>query len=48
MEMINPSTSWFEIVEVTMFDLDKVMGGNNKYVDKSSARASQSFLITHG
>ena len=32
MTMINPATGWFEIIEVPMFYLDKVTGGNDKYI----------------
>ena len=41
MTIIDPTTSWFEITKVLMFDLDEVMGINIKYIDKSSARLSQ-------
>ena len=34
MTMINPATVLFEIVEVPMFDLDKVKGVNDEYIDR--------------
>ena len=43
MTTIEPAACWFEIIEVPTFDLDEVMGGNDEYIDKSSARASQLF-----
>ena len=43
MAMINTATVWFEISEVPMYNLNKVMGGNNEYIDKSSARVSPLF-----
>ena len=39
--MIDPATRCFEIVEVTTFDINEVMGGNDEYIDKSSARVFQ-------
>ena len=41
MIMIDPATRCFEIVEVTTFDINEVMGGNDEYIDKSSARIFQ-------
>ena len=41
MIMIDPATRCFEIVEVTTFDINEVMGGNDEYIDKSSARVFQ-------
>ena len=32
--IIDPTTGWFEISEVTMFDIDEVMAGNDEYIDK--------------
>ena len=34
MMIIDPTTGWFEISEVTMFDIDEVMAGNDEYIDK--------------
>ena len=41
MMMIDPSTGWFGIVEIPMFDLEEVSLGNDEYMDKLSARVSQ-------
>ena len=41
MAMIYPDTGWFEIFEVLTYDLSEVTGGNDEYIDKSSARVSQ-------
>ena len=46
MKTIYPSTGWFEIYKVLTYDLDDVTGGNDEYIDKSSARLIQ-FLTTH-
>ena len=47
-KIIEPTTGWFEISEVSMFDLDDVMGGNDEYIDKSSVRVVGFILtITH-
>ena len=46
MTIINPAMGWFEIVEVPTFDLYEVTGGNDEYIDKSSARVSQLFNNT--
>ena len=46
MKMIGPATGWFEIVKVTMYDLDEVKGGNDEYIYKSSARVNQLFNNT--
>ena len=43
MPMIEPTTSWFEIAEIPMLDLDEVTEGNDEYTDKSSARVIQMF-----
>ena len=43
MTMINPTTGWFEIVEVPKYDLDEVKKGNDEYIDKSYASISQLF-----
>ena len=45
--MIYPVTEWFEIFEISKFDLDEVTGYKNEYIDKASARVSH-FLATHG
>ena len=34
MTMIDPTTGWFEIVKIPMFDLKEVTGGNDEYIDK--------------
>ena len=39
--MINPATGWFEIFKVLTFDIDKVKGGNDECINKSSARVIQ-------
>ena len=44
--MIDPTTGWFDIVEIPTFDLDKVTAGNDEYIDKSSDRVSQLFKNT--
>ena len=44
--MIEPTMVWFEINEVTTFDLNEVMGGNTEYIDKSSTRESKWFNDT--
>ena len=44
--MIDPTTGWFDIVEIPTFDLDKVTAGNDEYIYKSSARVNQLFT-TH-
>ena len=41
MAMIDPATGWFEIVKVPTCDLDKVMGSNDEYIDKSYSRVIQ-------
>ena len=38
MMMIDPATSWFNIVEILTYDLDEIMGGNDEYIDKPSTR----------
>ena len=37
------ATGWFEILDISTFELDEVMVGNDEYIDKSSARVSQMF-----
>ena len=44
--MIDPATGWFEIVEIPTFDLGEVALGNDKFIDKSSARFIQIFNNT--
>ena len=34
MSIIDPAKGWFEIIEVTMFDLNEVTEGNDEYIDK--------------
>ena len=46
MAMIDPDTVWFEIVEITMFDLEEVTIVNDEYIDKSSAMVSRFFNNT--
>ena len=46
MSMINPTTGWFEIVEIPTYDFNEVIGSNVKYIDKSSASVSQLFNNT--
>ena len=46
MMIIYPDTGWFVIVEVLMYDLDEVMGGNDEYIYKSFARVSEFFNET--
>ena len=41
MKMIDPAMGWFEIVEVSTYDLDKITGCNDEFIDKSSSRVSQ-------
>ena len=33
MTMLDLATGWFEIVEIMTFDLDKLMVGNDEYID---------------
>jgi hypothetical protein len=46
MTMIDPSTGWFEIVQVPYYDLDEIKMDNREYIDKTSARISQLFNQT--
>ena len=46
MAMIDPTTGWFEIVKVPMYDLNEVMGSIDEYIYKSSARVIQFFNKT--
>ena len=39
--MIDPATGWFEITEITTFELDEATGGNYEYIDRSSDRVRQ-------
>ena len=41
MAMIDTATGWFENSQVSLFDLNKVVEINKKYVDKCSVRAIQ-------
>ena len=43
MTILDPTTGWFKIFEIPMFDLDEVTAGNDEYIDKSSARYIQIF-----
>ena len=44
--MIDPSTGWFEFFEFPKIDLNEVTDGNDKYIDKSYARARKLFNNT--
>ena len=44
--MIEPTMGWFEIIEVTTFDLNEVTDGNTEYIDKSSTWESKLFNNT--
>ena len=46
MKMIDLAKGCFEIPKVLTYDLDEVTGGNDKYIDKSYARAMQLFNNT--
>ena len=46
MSMIDPTTGWFEIVEIPTYDFNEVIGSNGEYVDKSFACVSQLFNNT--
>ena len=46
MKMIDLAKGCFEIPKVLTYDLDEVTGGNDKYIDKSYARAIQLFNNT--
>ena len=46
MKMIKPATGYFDIVEVTAFDLNQVTSNNDEYIDNSSVRVSQLFNNT--
>ena len=41
--MINPTTGWFDIVEIPTLDLDEDMTGNDEYTDKLYDRVSNLF-----
>ena len=41
MKTIDPATSWFKIVKISMYNTDEVTGGNDECIDKSYARVSQ-------
>ena len=43
MTMINPTTGWFELVKVPMYDLNELIGSNYEYIDKSYARVRHLF-----
>ena len=43
MPMIELAPGWFDIVEITTFDLEEVSPGNDKYIDILSARVSHLF-----
>ena len=46
MTFIDPSTGWFEIVQVPYFDMDNVNIGDQQYIDKTAARISKLFNNT--
>ena len=46
MTMIDPTTSWSKIVEISTYDLNEVTLGNEDYIDKSYTRVSQLFKNT--
>ena len=46
MMMIYPTTGWFKIVEISTYDLDEVMVGNDDYIYKSYSRVVQLFNNT--
>ena len=46
MNMIDPTTGWFEIVEILKFELDEATSGNYSYIDKSSSRVRHMFNNT--
>ena len=46
MMMIDPAKGWFEIVEITTFELEEVTSGNDEYIDESSTRVIQLFKNT--
>ena len=46
MTIIDPSTGWFEIVEILTFEINEVTAGNDEYIDKSYSRVSQKFNNT--
>ena len=37
---IKPDMCWFEIVEITMFNINEVTRVNDEYIDKSYTRVS--------
>ena len=45
-KMINPTTGWFDIVEIQTLDFDENMTGNDEYTDKSYDRVSHLFKNT--
>ena len=46
MTTIDYATGWFEFLKILTYALDEVMGCNDEYIDKSSARISQLFNNT--
>ena len=44
--MINPAIGWFEIVDISTYNLNEVTSGNDEYIDKSSSRVIQVFNNT--
>ena len=46
MKRIYPATGWFNFFEITTYDLDEVMVGNDEYIGEYSTRVSQLFNNT--
>ena len=46
MTMIGLMTGWFKIVEIPMYNLYEVTGGNDEYIYKSSDRVGKLFNNT--
>ena len=46
MTIIDPTTGWLEIFNITTYDINEVTGGNCEYINKSSAGFSQLFNTT--
>ena len=46
MKMIEHITGWFETYEIPTYDLSKITGSNDEYIDKSYARVIHLFNNT--
>ena len=46
MTIIDLATGWFNIIEIPMYDLDEITGGNDEDIDKSYAWVNQLFNNT--